>query len=1198
MATASGTRRSRFVLAREGEELTPLRRRRRLWFAGGAAGTALLLLAAWLAPALVAHTPLRNRVLASLAGDIDGELRAGGASFGWFSSPILRDVELRDRSGQTLFAGETLTGDKTLAGLLLDSGQAGRFRLEGVELTLVLDEKGSNVQDVFAPWLTGESSLECPAVSLEVSEATVTIQDKVSKKSWKFQHVSTTLDLAKDWSEPLRLKAAGDLAHGKPSQGNPALGKSPLGGRTAHVAADATLTRKAASDGPPETKGHVHLTAKALPLALLDGVFRRAKSDVRAAGRLTSDLVCDVAVGGTSPPHVTVEGKSTIDDLALSGPWRQQERLELARLDVPCRVTCNGQRLRIERLAAQCDLGAVSLQGAFEIDLGQPVQSALWSALLRQNYALRGEVDVAALAQALPDTLRIRDGLQFTEGDLQFDLARQVKAPRGAGRAAESDASATWNGHLNLDRLAAMHHGRRLSWDKPVQVTFAARDGSTGPIVDNLLCESSFLKFEAAGTLSDLSLSAEYDLNRLSAELGRFVDLGQLTLAGDGWANLHAKQGKRGLLEADGEVQVRNLRIAVPDGGEWSEENLVLVLTAKGHAAAGRLTALETGSLEMTSGDDTASVVLTQPVEKLGAAAWPLRLTASGSLATWGQRTAPLVPALRNWQLAGGFEFNSLLRLSPQEARFERTRLALEQLEAVGPGLWVQEPSAELNVSGRWERRENRLDVPKLDLASTALNVEARQIVCTGLGSDDVRLTGTANYSGDLGRLFACTIDPSLPAAWSLAGNLTGRTNIVQTGRSITFDSNVSLNNVAAAYQGEVLRREKRIDVRGKGDLQWGDDQLRIQRLDVDSELLHANARGELSELSTRRVLSLQGKLDYDAQQLLVLMRPYVGEGLTVEAGRDAHNFTLSAPLAALNQPALEQVAENDNQAPAHSPIEEITAETGFGWTGANVYGFQVGQAEVLGKLQNGRLDISPLDLAVSEGRLTTEPVVTLWPQPAELALPPGPLLEKVRISPEMCERGLKYIAPVLAGVAEAEGRFSVELDQCRLPLAEPAAGELAGRMTVHDVQVGPGALVRELAVLLSRPAAAKLSKESVVTFQMADGRIYHRDLELVFPDVTIRTHGSVGLDQTLSILAEMPVPPKWIGKNPLGAALKGQTIRLPIAGTLSRPKIDERALAKLSGQFLRDNAQGVLMEGLKGGFDKLFGPPPAEPKK
>ena len=44
--------------------------------------------------------------------------------------------------------------------------------------------------------------------------------------------------------------------------------------------------------------------------------------------------------------------------------------------------------------------------------------------------------------------------------------------------------------------------------------------------------------------------------------------------------------------------------------------------------------------------------------------------------------------------------------------------------------------------------------------------------------------------------------------------------------------------------------------------------------------------------------------------------------------------------------------------------------------------------------------------------------------------------------------------------------------------------------------------------------------------------------MELIFPDFTIRTKGSVGIDdQTLSLLAEMPIPPKWLQNNPLAAS-------------------------------------------------------------
>ncbi|OHB85765.1 MAG: hypothetical protein A2V98_23275 [Planctomycetes bacterium RBG_16_64_12] len=109
----------------------------------------------------------------------------------------------------------------------------------------------------------------------------------------------------------------------------------------------------------------------------------------------------------------------------------------------------------------------------------------------------------------------------------------------------------------------------------------------------------------------------------------------------------------------------------------------------------------------------------------------------------------------------------------------------------------------------------------------------------------------------------------------------------------------------------------------------------------------------------------------------------------------------------------------------------------------------------------------------------------------------------------------------------------------------------------------------------------------------MVDGRVYHKDLEFVFPDLVIRTYGSVGLDQSLAITAEMPIPPKWLGNDALvNSALRDQLMRVPIGGTLSKPKIDQKALDRLSQQFLQKAARNVLEDGLNRGFERLFGPP------
>ena len=85
---------------------------------------------------------------------------------------------------------------------------------------------------------------------------------------------------------------------------------------------------------------------------------------------------------------------------------------------------------------------------------------------------------------------------------------------------------------------------------------------------------------------------------------------------------------------------------------------------------------------------------------------------------------------------------------------------------------------------------------------------------------------------------------------------------------------------------------------------------------------------------------------------------------------------------------------------------------------------------------------------------------------------------------------------------------------------------------------------------------------------------------------------GWVGLDKSLGLMAEMPIPPKWLSAHGvLDAALRNQTIQVPITGTLQRPIPDRDVLAQLSRRFLRNAARNLLEDGLNQGFDRLFGP-------
>jgi hypothetical protein len=108
------------------------------------------------------------------------------------------------------------------------------------------------------------------------------------------------------------------------------------------------------------------------------------------------------------------------------------------------------------------------------------------------------------------------------------------------------------------------------------------------------------------------------------------------------------------------------------------------------------------------------------------------------------------------------------------------------------------------------------------------------------------------------------------------------------------------------------------------------------------------------------------------------------------------------------------------------------------------------------------------------------------------------------------------------------------------------------------------------------------------VDFWVDRGRVYHRGAGIMVGKTSIRTSGSVGFDETLDLVAEMPIPERWLGRNVLGTALANQTIKVPIRGTLSKPTVDFKALDRMKADLLRDAAGNVIRDEL---LDRLIRP-------
>jgi hypothetical protein len=289
----------------------------------------------------------------------------------------------------------------------------------------------------------------------------------------------------------------------------------------------------------------------------------------------------------------------------------------------------------------------------------------------------------------------------------------------------------------------------------------------------------------------------------------------------------------------------------------------------------------------------------------------------------------------------------------------------------------------------------------------------------------------------------------------------------------------------------------------------------------------------------------------------------------------------------------------------------------------ANLFGLPIGAAQVVTDVRDGQVQFTPLNLAVGQGgRISLQPRITLDPQPQVLELAPGQLISNVAISAEVSERMLKFAAPVVAGATRTEGAFSFFLENAQIPLRQPKQGRLAGRLTIHNLAVTPGPMIQSIAALVrqieafgkgaqgggqglglglldglvqpnqpAKPLKGITMTERAIDIQVVDGRVHHRNLEFLIDDVPVRSSGSVGFDESLALMIEVPIQAKWVGSKPALQPLVGQLMQIPVSGTFNRPNIDERAIANFLGQAAQAAAGGLLGDELNKALDKLLKP-------
>ncbi len=1181
MATASGTSKRlapsaavKTVAQLEQEWSGKPRRGKKKWLVAAA----LLAVGVYFAPWLICHSPLRAWAVGRATNKLQGSVQVGWASASWFSAIEAGDIEVRDADGQVIAALPRVSLEKSILGLMRDSKNLGVVKLQGLHLDLKLRPDGSNLEDLLKTLLAQPSSPGNTAVTLEMHDASISLHDAAGQQS-QLDQLEVNLTLPPGADLPSELAISGNaIAGARHGQFSVQLG-------TAGQTADAATPRA------------FEFKCQTLPLAAISPLLGRFLRDGYLAGSFSGAARGQVSGNRLEQLRADLQGQIAADDLAVGGLFAPGEQLRLEKLGLPLKMAFHDQRLDVEQFELTCDLAQISVRGSFPLSGRNSLE--MLRTWLNENAKVEGQLDLARLAQRLPKTFNIREGLQLNSGTMTF--AAESLAARGGQ---------SWQASLQTSPISAMADGKPIVWNNPISLSLAAHDTrEQGPTIDSLLCKAGFLTAQAAGSIDRLDASAVCNLDRLGSELGQFVDLSNCKLAGTGTAQLQWQRQNGVQAIAKGSVLLKNVQVMRPGALPWTEDSMAVYFNADGIVDGTQLTQITAATIDLQAAGEDGKIQLLTPVKFGPNAIWKLKTALRGPVAKWAARLQPIY-SLDGWLLDGTADLTVDVAYSAASIDIADGQLAINRMRAWGSGFFVDDPSMLLQTTGRWDSAAKKLLLGKTLLNTAALNLETDDLTIVLPEKGGPQMAGTLRLDGDAGKLMAWVNDPRKPPSTLAVGRLSGQARLATQGGMVTAKLGAAIDRFAL-YSGDApqlaarnitpqpIWQEQKVEFAADGTYDSASDSAKLGQLDLTAQALRLQASGAALKVSDTCDVDLNGQLDYDLPALTKLLAPYLGAVIELD-GRESRKFSLRGPI----NPAA-PVGTKAVPLSLAARLLPLTAQSSLGWQGATLYGLKIGAGEISASLGKGQLDVKPLNLPLSEGKLTFAPQFDLQHEPAKMLLGQGPLISEVRITPEVCATGLKFIAPALADATRAEGKFSVNLAGGQLPLSAPATGDIGGQLTVHNVSILPGPSAKSM-VALSRqiiamakgqtPAgdsddrAVLTMNEQAIEFRMVNGRVYHQGMTMQAGEVTIRTRGSVGVaDETLDLVAEFPIKPEWAAKSPLLAGFGDRPISIPIRGTLSHPQVDGQILQQLGAQLIQGAARNAIEKNLEGGLDRLF---------
>lgn len=846
---------------RRAREQTKRPRRRLGVFSLAALG--VLTAAAWLAPAVLVHTSLRDRPLEAAFAGIDGQVTSRAAHWRWLGGIEYRDIVVTDNAGLPAVIVPSLVIEKGLLGLALDPRNLGTVRLSGAEAVVAVRPGGSSLEDILAPWLA-QARGGGVACEVELVDGTIELIDAARADAWRITDLIAAGAVVADGSLA-GWTAAGRVRHaGRPDEAALA-SASPMAPREAALpreaayparldrttlpaAAAAALARdggwSVSAPGPgADGSRSLAITTHRLPLGISSVAATRFGLERLADG--LAEVRLDVALTDLA---TQVQGRALIEQFAICDAVTLAEQFALERCELPLDVVVDDRGVTIRELRAISPVAEAELSGRVPLPGDDPW--AWLEAAVTHDCAAAARIDLAAAAKALPGGLVVRDDVKVTGGSLQFSAvaradgvdrllevrvdARNLAAVRQAAPTAGPAESA---GGATEGTAGAATEGERLfRWSEPLTAWIRGRRGpgrEAGLRIEEARLASQAAELSATGTPAALRAEWTVDLGGLVGELAEVLDFGGVRLAGKARGRLDAERAGGGVTAVKLAAAITDFELAPPGRPTWQDESLSLDAELVG-SFSGNLAAIERARGVLASAGDSLEVSLlggvlvdttavTGPRRDGARAAWIRPAAAGGEvtadcgivgdLGRWHRRVAAVLPgmSLADLELGGAIEATAAVTPAPNAGadawRITKAGGEIERFAMRLGDRQVAEPRIVATAAGIVRPTTGAIEISSAEVLSSSLSLRsggATWVPATGSadGLVDAIMTsvrGRVQWQADLSRLADWMVPRGITATWPLSGRAWGTLDVAETQLGVNLLTEATGSEVAIA---------------------------------------------------------------------------------------------------------------------------------------------------------------------------------------------------------------------------------------------------------------------------------------------------------------------------------------------------------------------------------------------------------------